>query len=199
MRRIILSSIFISALFGFILVRLAYWAHPVHKPALFDDGYVRILTPDPKKALPGQRTSAQSTTYTSPDGGYSVTYPKDWTTDTNTQLPNYNGEIPVFTTGPVGNKILGYPSFLQIAVDDNPRHLTLAAFVARHFTNALVQNITIGQYSALWFSDAAGPVPGIVYLFSPEQRIYQIRTYQGAAPKISSAQLTDVLKSFTIK
>jgi len=105
----------------------------IAKTTVANNKPITILIPDEKAAALGTSTSATLRMYTSPDGGYSITYPSEWTPSVQNQLKNFAGDIFVFTTGPVGNKILGYPSFLQVAVDENPQRIPLTSFISKHF------------------------------------------------------------------
>src|SRR5271170_4034396 len=75
---------------------------------------VSIITPAIRSTIPGVKRGNNYTSYTS-RFEYSIKYPSNWTPATFGQLPNFNGSVQVFTVGPIGNTVLGFPSFLQIA------------------------------------------------------------------------------------
>lgn len=164
-----------------------------------DNQPVRILTPNPKTLVLGSSTSATLRTYTSPDDGYSIAYPLNWAPSINSQLKNFTGDVMVFTTGPVGSNALGYPSFLQIAVDENPHNMTLDSFITKHYGSVHLTTVTIGGFQGEQTSDVQAPTANTLMIIKPKQKIYQIRFFDGAEPKITKEALSNVLNSFKIK
>jgi hypothetical protein len=204
MKKIGLSILFLSFFVIVGLGTILVLHYPQKKTAQKLTSNVRdnkpnsILIPDTNDAILGTRTGASLRTYNSPDGGYSITYPSMWTPSTQEQLKNFEGDVMVFTTGPIGEKILGYPSFLQIAVQENSQGLSLNNFITKHYGTVHLLPITINGVQGEETSDIPAPVSNKTIWVKPETKIYQIRFFDGVQPKISKDSLTKALASFTI-
>lgn len=157
-----------------------------------------ILTPNPQSLGIGIHMGQTTQTYTSKEGGFSVTYPKVWTPSLDRPLSGFSGNIPTFDTGPIGSRVLGFPSFLQIAVDENPNNLTASEFVHMHDSGFTVSNEQLGQNTYLMVKGSKVPVLNSIYVLYKNHKIYQIRDYEGVAPIITMSQLQKVLASFTV-
>jgi hypothetical protein len=161
-----------------------------------DNKPVTIITPETNDEVLGTSTSATLRTYISKEGDYSITYPSDWTPALQQQMQNFTGDISVFTTGPIGNRALGYPSFLQVAVDDNPKDLSLQSFIFHEYKSLHLSSVAIGGAGGLETNDLQGLAPNTTMWVEQSQKIYQIRFFNGALPKISGEQLSKILESF---
>lgn len=157
---------------------------------------IAIITPEQNILMIGSSTSATFRTYTSTQGGYSITYPSVWTPAIQQQLQNFTGDIPVLTTGPIGNKVLGYPSFLQVAVDNDTQGLSLQSFIKHEYGAIQLTPVTIGGVQGSETNDIQGLAPNITMWVEHSQKIYQIRFFNGAQPKITDEQLSKILASF---
>jgi hypothetical protein len=133
-------------------------------------------------------------TYVSREDGYTVAYPDTWTPDLLPPLDTSGSGSPIFSTGPIGNKALGFPSFIKIVVYDNSEYLSLDDFIKKHFNTSLhFKPIIIAGKKGEAMRDSQGTVPEDLTIFGNNDKIYEIIWYQGAEPKITQQQFTQFL------
>lgn len=138
-------------------------------------------------------TSAKKA-YSSKEGDYMVTYPATWTPDLLPPLNSSGSGIPIFSTGPIGNKILGYPSFIKIIVNDNTEDLSLNNYIKQHFDTSLIfRPLTIADKKGEEAHDNQSAVPEDITIFGNNNKIFEIIWYQGADPKITQQQFMHFL------
>lgn len=165
-----------------------------------------LVTMNTAKEIPSVKQTVLGTsdvkekTYVSGKGHYSLTYPGSWLPD---ELPPQNGPgsgAPVFTTGPVSRIVSGFPSFIQIEVDDNNQGLTLPGFINLHFDSSITFTPQIiAREQAQRTGDIQSSVPTDTILLEHDGKIYQIKWFKGAQPTISPDEFTHVLQSLTFQ
>lgn len=152
----------------------------------------------PQETVLGNKTTATKT-YASV-GGYTVVYPRNWIPDEVSQINGFSGSTQVFMVGPIGSKVTGYPSFIQIAVDDNSKGLQLDSYLANKFDSSIHFNpISVGEIAGMETTDVPGQTTNEIIFTQHNGKIFQIRFFDGTEPKITRDEFQQFLQQMTFQ
>jgi hypothetical protein len=177
---------------GIIILSLLLFYITVNKYYVHKSSAVMSSTKTSKTVLATSTTAKK--TYVSKEDQYTVAYPATWTPDLLPPLDTSGSGQPIFSTGPIGNKALGFPSFIKIIVNDNTENLSLDTYIKQHFDTSLnFKPLSLTDKQGKEAQDVQNSLPKVITLFENNNKIYEIIWYQGAEPKITQQQFTQFL------